>query len=97
MAEIAALLSKCNSARRHPRLYSMQTLSRVVYLRCYLKIQKEKKKKGSKIAQHPCQLKKKLTMHRGQWDPLDLWHDHGLLYSGRAWLGLVCVCVCVHA
>lgn len=34
-------------------------------------------------------------MHRGQWDPLDLWHDHGLLYSGRAWLGFVCVCVFV--
>lgn len=33
-------------------------------------------------------------MHRGQWDQLDLWHDHGLLYSGRALAGF-CVCVCV--
>lgn len=30
-------------------------------------------------------------------DPLDLWHDHGLLYSGRALAGLcvyVCLCAC---
>lgn len=63
--------------------------SHTVHLRCQDKIQK--------TAKTPKSAQKIPLMHRGQWDLLDLRHDHGLLYSGRALAGLcvyVCLCAC---